>query len=348
MGRCNFTNLWVTPENYRSQNPHFCKSALSRFDQHAFIALVEKHGIAYHEKTLGQLFCNDNARQIVEMLLAECRRGGVAIQTGCRVEKITPRQGKPGFSLRTNRGTVSTESLVIATGGLSIPKMGATGFGYGVAKQFGLKVIPCRPGLVGLIWKIAVLKDFRTLAGISFEGVVSCRGQSFRKGILFTHRGLSGPAILQISNYWQPGDELLINLLSQIDLAALIPCWQQTHPKADLKTCLADHLPARLAHAFVARDGLDKRVNQLTTAEIQLLAKLFHRWRVRPPGTAGYGKAEVTLGGADTAALSSKTFEARRVPGLYFIGEVVDVTGWLGGFNFQWAWASGYCAGQYV
>lgn len=350
-GRCNFTNLSVDAANFLSANPHFCKSALSRYGPQDFIALVEKHKIPYHEKKLGQLFCDGKSTAIVNVLLDECRAGGVKIQTRCRVAQIDLRRdvgGKRTFTLQTNLGSYEAQSLVIATGGLSIPKMGATDFGYGVAKQFGLKVQPCRPGLVSLTLDSKDLKEIEGLSGTSAEAVVSCRGQSFRDAMLFTHTGLSGPAILQISNYWGPGDPITINLLPECDLADAITQWQKERPRAELKTLIGERLTKRLAEQWLAVTCGNKPVSQYNKKEIAAISARFHHWRVIPSGTSGYRVAEVTMGGVDTDELSSKTFESHRVKGLYFIGEVVDVTGWLGGYNFQWAWASGRCAGEYV
>lgn len=340
-GRCNFTNLNVSAENYLSENPHFCKSALSRFTPADFIALVEKHGIRYHEKTAGQLFCNGSAREIVSMLLAECRAAGVQIRTGYTVTAI---RKNDRFSIETDRGTFRAESLVIATGGLSIPKMGATDFGLRVAKQFGLKIVPPAPGLVGL----RLDRALDGLSGVSVPAEVSCNGQTFREAILFTHRGLSGPAILQISNYWRHGQPITINLLPDVNLAETISRHQKTHPNATLKFVLKKWLPKRLVQHFLVTPFDTKKLKQLLPDEIAVIAQAFQAWEISPSGTDGFKKAEVTRGGVDTAELSSKTFEAKQVRGLYFIGETVDVTGWLGGYNFQWAWASGWCAGQFV
>jgi predicted Rossmann fold flavoprotein len=349
-GRCNFTNLDVGTEHYLSGNSHFCKSALSRFTPADFISLVEKHGIPYHEKKLGQLFCDGRSTEIVELLLEECRLGGVRIQTSCRVEKIEPRAaGESGsFIVQTNLGCYETESLVIATGGLSIPKIGATDFGYGVAKQFGLQVRPLRPGLVSFVLDRREMEEIDGLSGTAVEAEVSCRGRSFREAVLFTHKGLSGPAILQISNYWEPGDLLTINLLPDFDLAEAIRKWQKERPKAELKNLIGERLTKRLAHQWLAPAAENKPVAQYSHKEIAAISARFHQWRFVPPETSGYRVAEVTKGGIDTSELSSKTFEAKRIKGLYFIGEVVDVTGWLGGYNFQWAWASGRCAGLFV
>ena len=349
-GRCNFTNLHVEATHFLSANPHFCKSALSRFRPGDFIALVEKHGIPYHEKKSGQLFCDGKSAAIVNLLLEECRIGGVRIETKCLVEKIDHRhdEGKIHFTVQTSLGRFETESLVIATGGLSFPKIGATDFGYRTARQFGLHVRPCRPGLVSLTLKDRDLRETKDLAGTSAEASVSCRGQVFRESILFTHTGLSGPAILQISNYWEPGDAVTIDLLPGFDLEEAIRRWREERPRAELKTLLGELLTKRLAQQWLAASAGNKPVAQYSAAEIAAIYARFHRWRIVPSGTGGYRVAEVTKGGVDTDELSSKTFEAKRVKGLYFIGEVVDVTGWLGGYNFQWAWASGRCAGWYV
>lgn len=349
-GRCNFTNLSVEAEHFLSGNPHFCKSALSRYEPQDFIALVEKHRIAYHEKKLGQLFCDGKAIEIVNLLLEECRVGGVQIKTKCFVEKIDHGtvDGKSYFTVQTNLGCYDTESLVIATGGLSFSKIGATDFGYGVAKQFGLKIRPCRPGLVSLTLNPRDLKETDGLSGTSADALVSCNQQTFRDSILFTHKGLSGPAILQISNYWEPGDEVIINLLPDFDLAEGIKQWQKERPNAELNNLIGERLTRRLAQQWLALSSESKPVSQYRQEEIAAIRARFHRWRIVPSGTSGYPVAEVTKGGVDTKELSSKTFEAHRVKGLYFIGELVDVTGWLGGYNFQWAWASGHCAGLFV
>ncbi|MBI3802460.1 MAG: NAD(P)/FAD-dependent oxidoreductase [Nitrospirae bacterium] len=348
-GRCNFTNLHVEADHFLSANPHFCKSALSRFGPDDFIALVEKHGIPYHEKKLGQLFCDGKSAEIVNLLLEECRLGGVQILTKCSVEKIerdTIRETR--FTVQTNLGDYDTESLVIATGGLSIPKIGATDFGYKVAKQFGLNVLPCRPALVSFTLNPGDLKKIDGLAGTSAEARVSCHDRTFREAILFTHHGLSGPAILQISNYWEPGDSVTINLLPDFDLTEAIRRWQKERPKAELKSLIGERLTKRLAQQWLALSGESKSVGQYSSKEIMAISARFHQWQITPSETGGYRLAEVTKGGIDTDELSSKTFEAKKVNGLYFIGEVVDVTGWLGGYNFQWAWSSGRCAGSVV
>jgi predicted Rossmann fold flavoprotein len=350
-GRCNFTNLSVDAANFISANPHFSKSALSRYGPKDFIALVDKHKIPYHEKTLGQLFCDGKSTAIVNLLLDECRAGGVKILTCCRVATIDKRIGVGGkrtFTLRTNVGSYEAESLVIATGGLSIPKMGATDFGYSVARQFGLKVRPCRPGLVSLTLNTKELKEIEGLSGTSADAVVSCRDRRFREAILLTHTGLSGPAMLQISNYWEPGDPITIDLLPECDLTDAVAQWRRERPKAELKTLIGERLTKRLAERWLGLVCESRPVSQYSKKEIAAISARFHHWRVIPSGTSGYRVAEVTKGGVDTDELSSKTFESHRVKGLYFIGEVVDVTGWLGGYNFQWAWASGWCAGGYV
>jgi predicted Rossmann fold flavoprotein len=344
-GSCNFTNLYLNSEHYLSGNPHFCKSALSRFSQYDFISLVEKHGVSYHERKSGQLFCDGRSREILSFLLEECRIAGVRIQTKSTVKEIKKEQY---FTIKTDSEEYAAESLVVATGGLSMPEIGATGFGYEVAGQFGLDVVTCQPGLVPLTLSKSDLNNFSDLSGISVDAAVSCNGQSFRESILFTHRGLSGPAILQISNYWQPGNEVVINLLPDIDLVQTIKQWQKERPRTELKNLIGELLTKRLAHRLMELWYHNKPVNQYSEKEINEIAEIFHKWRITPSGTEGYKVAEVTRGGVDTDELSSKTFEARNVKGLYFIGEVVDVTGWLGGYNLQWAWSSGCCAGQFV
>ena len=344
-GRCNFTNLRVDPKNYVSDNPPFCTSALSRFTPLDFIQLIEKHGIAYHEKAAGQLFCDDRARRVVDLLLAECRAGGVTLKTGCAVRRI---EKNDAFVVPTDSATYSAPALVVATGGLSYPQTGATGFGYEIAEQFGLAVIPCRPALVPLTYQPADARRYGGLSGISVNAAVATGSTAFTDALLFTHKGLSGPAILQLSSYWRAGQPVAIDLLPFLDLKAAISKWKCERPKAELKTLLREHLPERLVHVFLQPHGPSRPVRQLTEADGEALARIFHGWQIRPGGTEGYARAEVTLGGVDTRELSSKTFESRKVPGLYFIGEVLDVTGWLGGYNFQWAWASGHCAGLFV
>jgi len=340
-GRCNFTNLEADlPERYLSANPHFCKSALSRYTPRDFIAMVERYRIAYHEKTLGQLFCDGSAREILAMLLEEARAAKVDLRLGHRVTEITRTDR---FRIESNRGVFEAPALVIATGGLSIPKIGATGFAYEVARRFGLTIIEPRPGLVGLRTAGAALTLCNTLSGVSVDAIVSCGGVSFRENLLFTHRGLSGPAILQISSYWKKGDPVSIDAAPKIDAAAFLRDRKRTRPKAELKTILAEILPSRLAEAISSHEG---QMANLPDRLIVATAERLQRWRVMPIDSEGWEKAEVTIGGIDTAALSSKTMEARAVAGLYIIGEAVDVTGWLGGYNFQWAWSSGWCAGQ--
>ena len=349
-GRCNFTNRHTRPENFLSHNPHFCRSALARFTPQDFIALVEKHGIRYHEKKLGQLFCDDSSQQIIELLRHECEAAGVTWQMPCRVNNVSRGNAGSGqFMLETDRGTLSAETLVIATGGLSIPQIGASSFGYRIAEQFNLLVTPVRPALVPLIFAPEQLAGFSTLSGISIDAVVSCNGGRFRENLLITHRGLSGPAILQISSYWRPGIPLHIDLLPDIDVASWLS--DHRHGSARLSSLLTQHLPRRFAEAWtqaIIGERSEVPMNRYSHKDLEQIAAQLHDWKITPDGTAGYKKAEVTLGGIDTRELSSKTMEARKVPGLYFIGEVIDVTGHLGGFNFQWAWASGYAAGQFV
>jgi predicted Rossmann fold flavoprotein len=339
-GRCNFTNVGAGPANYLSRNPDFCRSALARYTPRHFIAQVERHGIAYHEKKLGQLFCDESSRRIVAMLLAECDAAGVEVRTGCRVEEV---QRDELFRVKTSRGAFVSESLVVATGGLSIPKLGATDFGYRLARQFGLKVVQPEPALVPLTLAPRALAEFQKLSGVSAPAVVRCGGAEFAENILVTHRGLSGPAVLQISSYWSRGEELSVDLLPGADARALL--LRKRASGAELQTALGRHLPKRFAQVWAETFAPRKPLRAYADAEIEATAERLHDWRVRPSGTEGFQKAEVTKGGVSTDELSSKTMEARRVPGLYFIGEVVDVTGHLGGYNFQWAWASAHAAG---
>nr|WP_237656642.1 NAD(P)/FAD-dependent oxidoreductase [Cronobacter turicensis] len=345
-GRCNFTNLYIEPAAYLSANPHFCKSALARYTQWDFIDLVGKHGIAWHEKTLGQLFCDDSAEQIVAMLMAECDKGGVTVRLRSEVLEIA--RDDSGYTLTLNGGAAQTPKLVIASGGLSMPGLGATPFGYKVAEQFGLKVLPTRAGLVPFTLHKPLLEQIQTLSGVSVPAVVTAdNGTVFRESILFTHRGLSGPAILQISSYWQPGEWVTVNLLPDTDAGAFIDEQRAAHPNQSLKNTLAMLLPKRLVECLQSLGQLpDVTLKQLNSRQQQELLETLHGWRVQPNGTEGYRTAEVTLGGVDTHELSSRTMEARNVPGLYFIGEVVDVTGWLGGYNFQWAWSSAWACAQ--
>ncbi len=345
-GRCNFTNIHARPETFLSNNPHFCKSALKQYTQNDFIALVEKHGIAHHEKKLGQLFCDDSAQEIIDMLLKECEDAGVLYQNETIVENIQTTD--KGYNVTTNRGAKVCQSLVIATGGLSIPKIGASKFGYDVARQFGLGVLETLPALVPLTFQADLLERCKILSGLSVEATVSCGKTSFSEGLLFTHRGLSGPSILQISSYWKEGEEIIINLVPDRDVFKLLKGHKKHHPKQDVQTALSDALPQRLAESICAAENITGRIADLPDKKLETLAKAVNEWRVKPAGTEGYRTAEVTLGGIDTNDLSSKTMEAKNQPGLFFIGEVVDVTGHLGGFNFQWAWSSGYVAGQNV
>ncbi len=338
-GRCNFTNLGANPENYLSGNPRFCTSALARYTPQDFIGLLEKHRIAFHEKKLGQLFCDFSSRQIIEMLLAECALAEVEVRCGCRVQSVAKREH---FSLGTNLGPLECDALVVATGGLSFPKLGATDFGYQLAEQFGLKVIATRPGLVP--FTLGDSEHFAELSGVSLPVVAQAEGASFAEAMLITHRGLSGPAILQVSSFWREGLEVTLDLLPDHPGDDWLRAQRQSNATAhDL---LAREWPGRFAAAWCGRHASPKPLAQLRKTELEQLTRIAHHWPVRPDGTEGYPKAEVTVGGVDTSELSSKTMEARKVPGLYFIGEVVDVTGWLGGYNFQWAWASGHAAGE--
>ena len=348
-GRCNFTNLQIATERFISANPHFCTSALRRYTQADFVALVDRHGIAYHEKTLGQLFCDGSARQIVAMLLAECAAGGVDVRVG---QSVTSVERTDQFRVETTAGTLTAPALVLATGGLSIPKMGATGFSYDMAQRFGLRVTATIPGLVpftGAFGADTATADYdATLAGVSLEVIASFEKARFREHMLFTHRGLSGPAILQISSYWRPGQAITLDLLPATDAAAFLIERKRSRPKASAQSVLADVLPARLAQAIAAVHLPATEMANMSDRALTACAGRLKAWDVRPAGTEGYAKAEVTVGGIDTRDLSSKTMEARAVPGLYAIGEAVDVTGWLGGYNFQWAWSSGWSAGQAI
>lgn len=357
-GRCNFTNRYTTAENFISGNPHFCRSALARFTPQGFIALIEKHGIRYHEKKLGQLFCDGRSQQIIDMLHGECNAVGVEWQMPSAIKEIvnlSSDRKKPGtesnFSVITERNTIETKSLVIATGGLSIPQIGASALGYQIANQFGVRVTPLRPGLVGLTFSADEFSAFKEISGVAIDAEVSYNSASFRENVLFTHRGLSGPAILQISSYWQPGKPLHLNLLPQQRAQQIFLLYRRS--AVLLPNLLARYLPKRFVQIWctfilaplgiAAKPICDYRENELL-----LIADNLHNWQIIPSGTIGYKKAEVTVGGIDTLELSSKTMESKRMPNLFFIGEVVDVTGHLGGFNFQWAWSSGYAAGQVV
>ncbi len=342
-GRCNFTNIHASPKNFLSQNKHFCISALSRYTQRDFIKLVERYRIAYHEKTLGQLFCDGSATQIIDMLLDEMHRYGARLQLETAIENVE--KTERGFVIRHSGGTVSAKSLVIASGGKSIPKMGATGFGYETATRFGLRMVETRPGLVPLTFEPHLLERLKPLAGVAVDAVVSCKKTNFAEAMLFTHRGISGPSILQISSYWREGDEIVISMLPQTDLFEALREQRSKNGKQALQTALSYFMPKKLAQ-LIAADFPASNLADLSDAVLRRAAAAVNDWRVKPAGSEGYRTAEVTLGGVDTRDLDSKTMEAKNVPGLYFIGEVVDVTGWLGGYNFQWAWSSGWSAGQ--
>jgi len=353
-GRCNFTNTGTTPANFLSSNPHFCKSALARYTPANFIAMVERHGIAYHEKELGQLFCDDSSKQIVAMLLKECEDAGVDVRTSCAIESVevlaVPDEGAaesaPRFRVTTAQGVVDAESLVVATGGLSIPSMGATGFGYALAKQFGHAVLPTRAGLVPLTQSGKPAEQMAELAGVALPVTARAGKTSFSNAMLVTHRGISGPAILQISNYWQPGETLELDLLPGQDALETLAALRASRPDAQLRTVLSELLPKRFAERLCETVFESRPMKQLDPKPMQRIAETLARFPLVCSGTEGYRTAEVTLGGVDTKDVSSSTMESRRVPGLYFVGEVLDVTGWLGGYNFQWAWASGHAAGQ--
>jgi predicted Rossmann fold flavoprotein len=343
-GRCNFTNRNANPSNFISQNPHFCKSALARYTPTDFISLIEKYVIKYHERDHGQLFCDGSAEQIVQMLLEECRCVGVAIQTNSEIKKITRLENR--FELITDHSSLITAHLVIATGGLSIPKMGATNYGLKIAERFGINIVPPRPGLVPLTFHSKDFDGFKDLSGISIDVEIRCNKISFRENMLLTYHGLSGPAILQISSYWNPRDPISINLLPDIDILDILKEHHQS--KKQLATILGQFLPARFVKVWLEQRGGSRPLNQYSASELKEIARHLSDWQITPSGTEGYPKAEVTVGGIDTDELSSKTLESKKIPGLYFIGEVVDVTGWLGGYNFQWAWSSGWAAGQVV
>jgi len=346
-GRCNFTNMYTDPANFSSRNPHFCKSALARYTPWDFVGLVAKHGVPYHEKKLGQLFCDNRSKDILNLLLEECRQVGVEPRLKTAVHRIE--RTDAGYALATDLGDVATSSLVIATGGLSVPTLGATGFGYDAARQFGHEVRPTRAGLVPFTVTDPALKELCVeLSGTSVAAHVRCNGESFRENILFTHRGLSGPAILQISSFWHPGDAVEIDLLPDRDAARWLAEQQVARPKAELRTVLGEVFTKKMAALLGERWFASKPMRQYTPDELRGVAETLNGWRVVPAATEGYRTAEVTVGGVDTAEISSQTMESRRSPGLYFIGEVLDVTGHLGGFNFQWAWASGHAAGLVV
>ena len=365
-GRCNFTNTGATPANFLSANPHFCKSALARYTPMHFIELVERHGIAWHEKELGQLFCDESSKLIVKMLLDECAAAGVRVETSCSIERVQHGDGIAGssaaasiapasgdtFRLHTSRGKFEAPALVVASGGLSIPSMGASGFGYELARQFGHTVLPTRAGLVPLTLSGKHQERLADLSGVALPVTATCNGMSFSNYLLVTHRGVSGPSILQISSFWQPGDDLRLDLLPGVDALAMLQQLQRERPAAELRTVLGDLLPKRFAQrlceVWLPQLGPNRPIRQFNLPELKQVAAQLQSWPLVPSGTEGYRTAEVTLGGVDTDGLSSSTMMSRRVPGLYFIGEVVDVTGWLGGYNFQWAWASGHAAGNAV
>jgi hypothetical protein len=343
-GRCNFTNMHSMPANFLSQNPHFMKSALKRYRPQDFIALVERYGIAYHEKTLGQLFCDGSSQQIIDMLLQECEKAQVELKLDTHVERVEFRDDL--FQIATNRGEFSAPALVIATGGKSIPKMGATGFGYDIARQFGLNIVTPRAGLVPLTFTGEIATSLASLSGVSVDAVVTCNGARFREGLLFTHRGLSGPSILQISSYWREGDEIAVNLAPDISLFDELKAKRKSDGKKTLASHLHNYLPKRVIEFLGDNEVQKMRLADVSDKQLRGEVERFQSWKITPQGSEGYRTAEVTLGGIDTAELSSKTMESAKQKGLYFIGEVVDVTGHLGGHNFQWAWASAVAAGN--
>ena len=343
-GRCNFTNVNTRPDRFISQNPKFAVSALKRYTPERFIGLVRAYGISYHEKTLGQLFCDGSSAQVVNLLTSEMGKAGATLELATTIESVE--KSDAGFRVRLSSGEVAASSLVVATGGKSIPKMGATGLGYKLAEQFGLKLTETRPALVPLTFEPRILERLTPLSGISTDATVSANRKSFREALLFTHRGLSGPSILQISSYWREGDAITVGLLPDVDVAATLKAARTATPRLALQTVLSDHLPKRLAQMLAEDIDVPGMIGDFSDKKIAAVADALTRWTLKPTGSEGYRTAEVTLGGVDTDGLSSTTMEARDVPGLYVIGEVVDVTGWLGGYNFQWAWASGWAAGQ--
>jgi predicted Rossmann fold flavoprotein len=346
-GRCNFTNMYSAPENFLSQNKHFCKSALSRYTQWDFIALVEQYGIAYHEKTLGQLFCDNSAKDIVDMLMQECKNAGVIVSNRCEVGEVVYKNGN--YHVQSAKGEYVAASLVIATGGLSMPKLGATPFGYRVAEQFGIPIVPTRAALVPFTLHDHDKEVLAELSGISIDASAACNDTQFNENILFTHRGLSGPAVLQISSYWEPGQSVAFNIFPNADLFALLKQEQAQSPDVLMSTALAKIYPKRFVQTALEYLKLEnKALKQYQGKQLEQLAQTFQQWEIKPNGTEGYRTAEVTLGGVDTDFVSSKTMECKSQAGLYFIGEVLDVTGWLGGYNFQWAWSSAWVAGQVV
>jgi predicted Rossmann fold flavoprotein len=343
-GRCNFTNIHAGPKNYLSENPHFAKSALARYTPADFIAMVDRHKIAWHEKTLGQLFCDDSARDIIRMLLEEMRAVHVEMKLSCEITEVE--KGADGFRLATTEGPILATSLVVACGGKSIPKMGATGFAYRLAEQFGLPVTETRPALVPLTLEPNLLGELSELAGVAVDADVSCGKTRFREALLFTHRGLSGPSILQISSFWREGDEILLTLQPDVDFLGTLKAAKRENGRQQVQTVLSQQLPKRLAQYLTDAAKLERPLADLPDKALSSLAERIRRWPIKPAGSEGYRTAEVTLGGVDTAALDGRTMQAKTVPGLYFIGECVDVTGWLGGYNFQWAWASGHVVGE--
>lgn len=346
-GRCNFTNIHASPRNFLSGNPHFCKSALARYRPQDFVALVERHGIDWHEKTLGQLFCDHSAKDIIRMLMAEMMAAGVQLRLETSIGEVD--RTASGFRVTTSAGAVDAASLVVASGGKSIPKMGATGLAYRIAEQFGLPVVETRPALVPLTLDQAQLTKLGALAGVAADAEARFGKAAFREAVLITHRGLSGPAILQISSYWREGEEIVLRLMPDIDIASILKGMRRTNGRQAVQTALADILPRRLAQFFADEAKLTGRMlADLSDKAIDALSRSIQAWAVKPAGSEGYRTAEVTLGGVDTRALDSRTMQANEIPGLYFVGECVDVTGWLGGYNFQWAWASGFVAGQDV
>lgn len=345
-GRCNFTNLHAGPKNYISENPHFAKSALARYTPSDFIAMVDRHKIAWHEKTLGQLFCDDSAKDIIRMLLEEMRAVHVDLRLSCEISEVE--KGPDCFRLSTSEGTIRTASLVMASGGKSIPKMGATGFAYRIAEQFGLPVTETRPALVPLTLEPNLLGELSELSGVAVDADVACGKTRFHEALLFTHRGLSGPSILQISSYWREGDEIQLSLEPGVAILEHLKTAKRENGRQQVQTVLAQYLPKRLAQYLAETAKLERPLADLPDKALSSLSERIRRWPIKPAGSEGYRTAEVTLGGVDTDALDSRSMQAKTVPGLYFIGECVDVTGWLGGYNFQWAWASGHAAGEAV
>jgi predicted Rossmann fold flavoprotein len=351
-GRCNFTNYSIEAENFISQNPHFCKSALSRYTQWDFLALIDQYKIPFHERDHGQLFCNDSAKDILNMLLAECEKAHVTIRLNCKIQSINKgsdlNSEEQQFQLHTDKEAIQCQSIVVSTGGLSIPKMGATAFGYQLAEQFGIPVLPVCAALVPFTLQPEDKEKYSSLSGIAVSCVVSNERESFKENVLFTHRGLSGPAILQISSYWRPGEIVNINLLPDFDVVTELQNKRSDKVKMQLKNVLTEWLPKRLVDALINQKLLAISIQDLSNKQINEIAHTIEHWEIKPNATEGYRTAEVTLGGVNCSAISSKTMESDTVSGLYFVGEVLDVTGWLGGYNFQWAWSSGWCAGQYV